>query len=156
MVKVRIWWLFVVLNLICSLFALILYLKQVKRVILPITNVERELRSEKTSLTTNSTTIENKRDVHSNDSCDNLSLASLSGVKMTSSGWQEVRGQSDMLVYSAFWDARLPKRPSVMILGLKSESYDQSLWCLLWYEEAESAVITSARYRDARQLKPGR
>ena len=116
--KVRIWWLFVVLNPICSLFALILYLKQDKRVILPITNVEGDLQSEKTSLTTNSTIIENNRDVYGNNSCENFSLDLSIWVKMTSSGWQEVKGQSDMLVYSAFWDAGLPKKPLVMMLGL--------------------------------------
>ena len=167
-------WVFLVLNAFCLFTCLVIYQKQSNIHILPglilsITNVACDLHPTKTSEINNSNFVitkqkrsidlrgikEEKIDLHGNDKCGNLSLASLSGVKMTSSGWQKIRGQQDMLVYSAFWDARLPE-PSVMILGLIRESYRQNLWCLLWYEEAESAVITKARYQHVKLNKPGR
>ena len=156
--KYRIWWSFIILNVSCVFTYLILCGKRantdvLNNFILSFENVD--LRIADINVTRNFTIIDDTRDVHSYDICGNYTLASLSGLSMTSSGWQEVRGQQDMLVYSAFWDARLAE-PSVMILGLKSETYNQSLWCLLWYEEEQSAVTTSARYQHVKVNKRGR
>ena len=143
----RIWWTFLILDTSCLIIYLILYNKKI--------NTAIDLNSANVNVRRNTSVVitEDTSDVR--DACWNNSLASLSDLSMTSSGWQEVKGQQDILVYSAFWDARLPK-PSVMILGLKSESYKQSIWCLLWYEEEQSAVITKARYRHVKINKPVR